>query len=131
MKSVKKKRKCGKCGIFGLHNRRTCGKNNKNVLSCNLCGENHIIDECPIIAQTIQDDVKIKRKKQQIIYNSFAVDKKQVKVYEKNVGECSICLEIMSIDNAVYMTCFHMLHKNCRDAWFTHSKVCPICRLAQ
>ena len=45
------------------------------------------------------------------------------------VGECSICLERMSVgDKIMILPCYHNFHKHCVKEWLTTHTNCPLCR---
>ena len=51
------------------------------------------------------------------------------KLNEEN-RKCLICLEeYVNNDNAIYLPCFHIFHKNCIIQWIKKHANCPICKI--
>ena len=50
---------------------------------------------------------------------------------ERNVTECSICMEdiVCDKDHAVITACDHKYHPNCLNDWLKQSSSCPLCRI--
>jgi len=117
---MKRVTKCLKCRKRG-HNIRTCNK--KKISLCDLCGRLHLIKQCHIIQYTIKDDIKIEKRKQQIIYDSIK--------NEKTNQECSICYESMFNNEVSATTCAHVFHTKCLNNWFKIKRSCPLCAQTQ
>jgi hypothetical protein len=42
--------------------------------------------------------------------------------------ECVICIEPIEPDKLQLQFCGHILHKDCKEQWYSHNPSCPICR---
>jgi hypothetical protein len=49
------------------------------------------------------------------------------KIVDKFLGDCSICLNTIEIDNRIYeLKCNHIFHVECLNKW--NKNTCPYCR---
>jgi len=47
------------------------------------------------------------------------------------MSRCAVCLDDLSDDGGVALTCYHVFHDFCIDPWLRVCSNCPVCRAAQ
>jgi hypothetical protein len=58
----------------------------------------------------------------------IAEEEEQKNTVKRLHGTCTICLDSLVLNEAVFLDCLHSFHDDCVEAWLRMSNICPVCR---